>query len=130
MLHKCNHLLLTLEKHIYEHLGLKAQYAWQDPQMQQQPPEVQAQMLANASAIVGYSNSRTRHSNRVITCCQASGSCREQKCKWTIARPTTLTIDSMRNQENTNIARERIQSTEDIAGMRAQIALQRNARIK
>ena len=36
-----------------------------------------------------------------------------------------LQVDSQAKQENANIARERIASTEDIANMRAQIALQR-----
>ena len=36
-----------------------------------------------------------------------------------------IQIDSQAKQENADIARERIASTEDIANMRAQIALQR-----
>ena len=124
-------VLLTLEKHIYEHLGLKAQAMLaQDPQMQQQPPEVQAQMLAQMQAQLlaefQQQNPPQQQSDPLVDIKRQEVALREQEMQMdNQLDQQRLQIDNMRNQENANIARERIQSTEDIAGMRAQIALQR-----
>lgn len=124
-------ILLTLEKHIYEHLGLKAQaMMMQDPQMQQQPPEVQAQMLARIQAQLlsefQQQNPPQPQQDPLVQIKQQELALRQQDQEADQAiEQQRLQMDQMRQQENANIARERIESTEDIAQMRAAIALQR-----
>jgi len=128
-------ILLTLEKHIYQHLGMKAQFMHdqqmaQDPQAQQQPPEVHAQMVARLQAQLlaefQQQNPPQPQQDPLVQVKQQELALREQEMQMdNQIDQQRLQMDAMRNQENASIARERIESTEDIANMRAQIALQR-----
>ena len=124
-------VLLTLEKHIYDHLGLKAQVLMaQDPQAQQQPPEVQAQILsriqANLLSEFQQQNPPQPQQDPLVQIKEQELALRQQEQQADQAlEQQRLQMDQIRHQENATIARERIGSTEDIAQMRAAIALRR-----
>ena len=128
-------VLLTLEKHIFEHLGLKAnvlhdQMMAQDPNAQQQPQEEHDKMVAKLQAqlIQEYLQKVPPQPNQDPFVelkkeeLQLKGQDQMQDAQNDQAK---LALDQQRLNEQTNVQRERIQSQEDIANMRAQIALQR-----
>lgn len=130
-------VLLTLEKHIFEHIGFKAQIIHdqqmaQNPQAQQQPLEEHDKMIAQIQAklMTEYmqANPPQTEQDPLVEIkrqelqmrqmdAQADNEIDKQK----------LQLDQQRLNETSNLARERIQSTEDIAAMRAQIAKERQA---
>ena len=128
-------ILLTLEKHIYEHIGMKAQVQFQqqmqqDPNMQQLPPEAQASTIARIQAqlMAEYQQQQppAPPSDPLVEIKKQELALREREMQMDQQMDQQkLQIDSQAKQENADIARERIASTEDIANMRAQIALQR-----
>tara|TARA_Y100001938_G_scaffold136823_1_gene200247 strand:+ start:8207 stop:10579 length:2373 start_codon:yes stop_codon:yes gene_type:complete len=128
-------LLLTLEKHIYEHLGMKAQVVHdqqmaQDPQAQQQPPEAHAQMLAQIQAqlIMEFQQQNPPQTDQdpLVEIKKQEVALREKQINQDAqVDEQKLQQDAMKNKDTADIARERIQSTEDIANMRAQIARER-----
>ena len=128
-------ILLTLEKHIYEHIGMKAQVMFQqqmqqDPNMQQLPPEAQASTIARIQAqlMAEYQQQQppAPPSDPLVEIKKQELALREREMQMDQQMDQQkLQIDSQAKQENADIARERIASTEDIANMRAQIALQR-----
>ena len=128
-------ILLTLEKHIYEHIGMKAQVQFQqqmqqDPNMQQLPPEAQASTIARIQAqlMAEYQQQQppAPPSDPLVEIKKQELALREREMQIDQQMDQQkLQIDSQAKQENADIARERIASTEDIANMRAQIALQR-----
>ena len=128
-------VLLTLEKHIYEHIGMKAmvqfqQMMQQDPNMQQLPPQAQAAQVATIQAQLMAEFQQKQPpappSDPLVEIKKQELALREKEVNMDQQLDQQkLQIDSQAKQENANIARERIASTEDIANMRAQIALQR-----
>ena len=128
-------LLLTLEKHIYEHLGMKAQVVHdqqmaQDPQAQQQPPEAHAQMLAQIQAqlIMEFQQQNPPETDQdpLVEIKKQEVALREKQINQDAQTDEQkLQQDAMKNKDTADIARERIQSTEDIANMRAEIARER-----
>jgi len=128
-------VLMTLEKHIYEHIGMKAQVLHdqqmaQNPQAQQQPPEEHAKMIAQLQAqlIQQYQQQMPPQPQQdpLVQIKQQELALREQEMQMDQqSDQQKLQLDAQRAAQNADIARERIQSTEDIANMRAQIALQR-----
>jgi len=128
-------ILLTLEKHIYEHIGMKAQVMFQqqmqaDPNMQQQPPEAQAavvaQMQAQLMAEFQQQMPPQPQGDPLVEIKKQELALREQEMQMdNQTDQQKMQLDAQFRQENVDIARERIGSTEDIAQMRAQIARER-----
>ena len=128
-------ILLTLEKHIYEHIGMKAQVVYQqqmasNPQMQQQPPEAQAAAIAQIQAQLMAEFQQQQppqpQSDPLVEIKKQELALREREMQMDNQNDQQkLQLDAQARQENADIARERIASTEDIANMRAQIAIQR-----
>jgi chaperonin GroES len=125
-------VLLTLEKHIYEHLGLKAEVmAQQQPTQQEaQNPEQAAAKVAQIQAqlIQEYLKQVPPQPNQDPLVeikkqeLELKGQDQMMDAQHDQAR---LALDQQRLNEQSTIQRERIQSTEDIANVRAQIALQK-----
>ena len=123
-------VLLTLEKHIYEHLGMKAQtMAQQDPQVAQQPDmlaqkvaELQAQLIAEFQK----TQPPAEEDDPLVRIKEQELQLRQQEM---VADQQTdqqkLALDKQRAQQTFALGQQRIDSTEDIAQMRARIALQR-----
>jgi hypothetical protein len=124
---------ILLEKHIYEHLGLKAKVAVQQQmQGQQAPPEQQeamvAQMQAQLFAQFQQSQPPAQDQDPLVQIKQQELQLREQEM---IADQQIdqrkLALDQQRQQQQFQLGQDRINSTEDIAQMRARIAQQKNA---
>jgi hypothetical protein len=131
-------VLQVLQTHIFEHISFKAQMmAQQEMQGMQQgqavPPEMMQNRVAEIEAqlITEY----LEQENRVLGASQKDPLV-ELKAKELELRQQDmmqeakqdqleLEFDRQRAAEQSAVQRERIQSTEDIAAMRAQIALQR-----
>ena len=124
-------VLMTLEKHIYEHLGLKAaNLMQQDPAMQQLAPEEQQMVLARLQAqlIQEYQQQQppAPPSDPLVQIKQQELALKQQdQTADQQLGQQKLQMDAQRQQQNYDVQQQRIQSTEDIAKMRAQIALQR-----
>ena len=124
-------LLMTLEKHIYEHLGMKAMVmAQQQMQGQQVDPAQQEQMVAQLQAqlVAEYQKSQppAQEQDPLVRIKEQELQLRQQEM---IADQQNdqqkLALDQQRAQQNFQLGRDRIESTEDIAQMRARIALQK-----
>ena len=128
-------VLLTLDKHIYDHLGLKAivlhdQTTAQQQNAQQQSPEENAKMIAQIQARLIQEHLQQvppqPNQDPLVEIkkqeLELKGQDQMQDAQIDQAK---LTLDQQRLNEQTQVQRERIQSQEDIANMRAQIALQR-----
>jgi len=124
-------VLMTLEKHIYEHLGLKAaNLMQQDPAMQQLAPEEQQMVLARLQAqlIQEYQQQQppAPPSDPLVQIKQQELALKQQdQAADQQLSQQKLQMDAQKQQQNYGVQQQRIQSTEDIAKMRAQIALQR-----
>ena len=128
-------LLLTLEKHIYEHLGMKAQVMHdqqmaQNPQAQQQPPEEHAKMIAQMQAqlIAEYQKTQppAQEQDPLVRIKEQELQLRQQEMVADQQNDQQkLALDQQRAQQNFQLGRDRIDSTEDIAQMRARIAIQK-----
>ena len=124
-------VLMTLEKHIYEHLGLKAaNIMQQDPAMQQLAPEEQQMVLARLQAqlIQEYQQQQppAPPSDPLVQIKQQELALKQQdQAADQQLGQQKLQMDAQRQQQSYDVQQQRIQSTEDIAKMRAQIALQR-----
>jgi len=126
---------MVLEKHIYEHLGLKAmvlheQQMQQDPNSQQMPPEEHEKMIAQIQAqlIAEFQQQQppTPQEDPLVQVKQQELALREQEMQMDQQLDQQrLAQNAQRDMQNAQIARERINSQEDIAQMRARIALQR-----
>ncbi len=138
-------VLMTLEKHIYEHLALKAKVMVEqemaqppmdeamDPAMAQQAQpdpaamenkiaEVQAQLMAEYLQ----GNPPKESDDPLVDIKQQELDLKAQEQQQDAMQDQAkLQLDKQKMQESNAIQRERIQTTEDIAQMRAQIALQR-----
>jgi len=133
-------LLMTLEKHIYEHLGLKAQVLHdqqmaQDPQAGQQPPEEHDKMIAQIQAqlIAEYQKTQppAEEDDPLVRIKEQELQLRQQEM---VADQQSdqqkLAFDQQRAQQTFQLGQDRIDSTEDIAQMRARIALQKQSRTR
>ena len=128
-------LLMTLEKHIYEHLGMKAQVMHdqqmaQDPQAGQQPPEEHDKMIAQIQAqlIAEYQKTQppAQEEDPLVRIKEQELQLRQQEMVADQQNDQQkLALDQQRAQQNFQLGRDRIDSTEDIAQMRARIALQK-----
>ena len=128
-------LLMTLEKHIYEHLGMKAQVMHdqqmaQDPQAGQQPPEEHDKMIAQIQAqlIAEYQKTQppAEEEDPLVRIKEQELQLRQQEMVADQQNDQQkLALDQQRAQQNFQLGRDRIDSTEDIAQMRARIALQK-----
>ena len=133
-------LLMTLEKHIYEHLGLKAQVQHdqqmaQDPQAQQQPPEEHAKMIAQIQAqlITEYQQAQppAEEDDPLVRIKEQELQLRQQEMTADQqSDQQKLALDQQRAQQTFQLGQDRIDSTEDIAQMRARIALQKQSRTR
>ena len=130
-------VLLTLEKHIFEHIGLKAQtihdqQMQQNQQAQQQPPEQHANMVAQIQAQLMseymQANPPQQEQDPLVEIKRQELQMRQMDLEAdNQLDQQKLQLDQQRLNETSNVARERIQSTEGIANMRAQIARERQA---
>tara|TARA_R110000822_G_scaffold65575_4_gene160494 strand:+ start:4953 stop:7331 length:2379 start_codon:yes stop_codon:yes gene_type:complete len=130
-------VLMTLEKHIYEHLGMKAQVMHdeqmaQNPESQQQPPEEHNKMIAQmqAQVIAEYQqqNPVPEETDPLVEIKRQEVALKGQQVQAdTQYDQQKLTLDAQKQQENAEIARERNDTTEDIAIMRANIAMQKQS---
>ena len=126
-------LLMTLEKHIYEHLGMKAMVMAQQqmPQAGQQvDPAQQEQMVAQIQAqLIGeYQQSQppAQEEDPLVRIKEQELQLRQQEMVADQQNDQQkLALDQQRAQQNFQLGRDRIDSTEDIAQMRARIALQK-----
>ena len=128
-------LLMTLEKHIYEHLGMKAQVMHdqqmtQNPQAGQQPPEEHDKMIAQIQAqlIAEYQKTQppAQEEDPLVRIKEQELQLRQQEMVADQQNDQQkLALDQQRAQQNFQLGRDRIDSTEDIAQMRARIALQK-----
>ena len=128
-------LLMTLEKHIYEHLGMKAQVMHdqqmaQDPQAQQQQPQEHAKMIAQMQAqlIAEYQKTQppAQEDDPLVRIKEQELQLRQQEMVADQQNDQQkLALDQQRAQQNFQLGRDRIDSTEDIAQMRARIAIQK-----
>ncbi len=126
-------VLMILEKHIYEHLGLKAMVMAQQ-QMQQAgqrvDPAQQEQMIAQLQAqlVAQFQQQQPPQPQQdpLVEVKKQELALREQQIQMdNQVDQQRLAMDAQRNAEQTNVARERIDSQEDIAQMRARIAMMR-----
>ena len=120
-------LLMTLEKHIYEHLGMKAMVmAQQQMQGQQVDPAQVAQLQAQLIAEYQKSQPPAQEQDPLVRIKEKELQLRQQEM---IADQQNdqqkLALDQQRAQQNFQLGQDRIDSTEDIAQMRARIALQK-----
>ena len=126
-------VMILLEKHIYEHLGLKAKVTVQQQmQGQQVPPEQQEAMVAKMQAQLFTQFQQAQppapDQDPLVQIKQQELQLREQEM---VADQQTdqrkLQLDQQRQQQQFQLGQDRINSTEDIAQMRARIAQQKNA---
>lgn len=132
-------VLMTLEKHIYEHLGLQArvihdQQMAQNPQAQQLPPEqhedmvaqIQGQLIAQFQQQNPASQQGDEDPLVAIKKQELDLRAQDQAADQQIDQEK-LRLDQQRQAQNIALGRERIQSSEDIAAMRMQQSAQRQA---
>jgi len=131
--------LQLLQTHIFEHIGMKAkmvhdQQMMQDPNAQQQPPEMHEAMVAQIETqlITEYLQQEQQvlgggQQDPLVDLKQQELQLRQQE-QMQQAQQDQMELEFNRQKANEQaaIARERIESTEDIAAMRAQIAMQRS----
>jgi hypothetical protein len=132
-------VLMTLEKHIYEHLGLQArvihdQQMAQNPQAQQLPPEqhedmvaqIQGQLIAQFQQQNPASQQGDEDPLVAIKKQELDLRAQDQAADQQIDQEK-LRLDEQRQAQNIALGRERIQSSEEIAAMRMQQSAQRQA---
>ena len=126
-------VMILLEKHIYEHLGLKAKVTVQQQmQGQQVPPEQQEAMVAKMQAQLFTQFQQAQppapEQDPLVQIKQQELQLREQEMvSDQQSDQRKLQLDQQRQQQQFQLGQDRINSTEDIAQMRARIAQQKNA---
>jgi len=127
-------VMILLEKHIYEHLGLKAkETVQQQMQGQQAPPEQQEAMVAKMQAQLFSQFQQSQppaqqDQDPLVQIKQQELQLREQEMvSDQQSDQKKLQLDQQRQQQQFQLGQDRINSTEDIAQMRARIAQQKNA---
>ena len=129
-------VMILLEKHIYEHLGLKAKVTVQQQmQGQQVPPEQQEAMVAKMQAQLFTQFQQAQppapEQDPLVQIKQQELQLREQEMvSDQQSDQRKLQLDQQRQQQQFQLGQDRINSTEDIAQMRARIAQQKNANTK
>ncbi len=121
-------VLLVLEKHIYDHLGMKAmvihqQQMQQQPQQAQMPPEEHAKMIAQIQAqlISEYQKQLppAPPDDPLVELKKQELALKQQEIvSDQQIDQQKLQLDQLRQQQSNAVAQERIDSTEDIARMR------------
>ena len=133
-------MMQVLQTHIFEHIGMKAQMmVQQEMQMQEGQGQIEPSLLASRVAEVEaeLQNAYLQQENEVLGALgkdplvdlKAQELALRQKEQQQDAQQDQAEnmLDQMKIDQQAQLARERISSTEDIANMRAQIALQRTA---
>ena len=133
-------MMQILQSHIFQHIGMKAQMmVQQEMQMQQGQAQIDPALLASRVAEVEaeLQNAYLQQENEVLGALGKDPlvdlktqelTLRQQEQQQDAQQDQAENmLDRMRIEQQAQLARERIASTEDIANMRAQIALQRTA---
>ena len=133
-------MMQILQSHIFQHIGMKAQMmVQQEMQMQQGQAQIDPALLASRVAEVEaeLQNAYLQQENEVLGALGKDPlvdlktqelALRQQEQQQDAQQDQAENmLDRMRIEQQAQLARERIASTEDIANMRAQIALQRTA---
>jgi hypothetical protein len=133
-------MMQILQTHIFQHIGMKAQMmVQQEMQMQQGQGQIDPALLASRVAEVEaeLQNAYLEQENEVLGALGKDPlvdlktqelALRQQEQQQDAQQDQAENmLDKMRIEQQAQLARERIASTEDIANMRAQIALQRTA---
>ena len=133
-------MMQILQTHIFQHIGMKAQMmVQQEMQMQQGQGQIDPALLASRVAEVEaeLQNAYLQQENEVLGALGKDPlvdlktqelALRQQEQQQDAQQDQAENmLDKMRIDQQAQLARERIASTEDIANMRAQIALQRTA---
>jgi hypothetical protein len=131
-------MMQILQSHIFQHIGMKAQMmVQQEMQMQQGQGQLEPALLASRVAEVEaeLQNAYLQQENEVLGAMGKDPlvdlkaqelALRQQEQQQDAQQDQAENmLDQMRIDQQAQLARERIASTEDIANMRAQIALQR-----
>ena len=129
-------VLLSLEKHIFEHIGLKAQVI---AQSQMQPQDMQnpdmmagkvAQIQAQVMAEYLQKNPPQQQTDPLVAIKQQEVDIRKQEAQQdAMADQAKLQLDAQKLQQQNAIQRERIDSAEDIAAMKVRLAQERQQNI-
>jgi hypothetical protein len=127
-------VIMTLEKHIYEHIGLKAQMiATQQmpPEQAKQQPEAMANLIAQTQAqlIQQYleANPPAPQQDPLVEIKKQEVALKEKdQAEDQQHQQAELQFDKQRLAEQSQVQRERIQSSEDMAMLRAQQSLQQS----
>ena len=129
-------VLLSLEKHIFEHIGLKAQVI---AQSQMQPQDMQnpdmmagkvAQIQAQLMAEYLQKNPPQQQTDPLVAIKQQEVDIRKQEAQQdAMADQAKLQLDAQKLQQQNAIQRERIDSAEDIAAMKVRLAQERQQNI-
>ena len=129
-------VLLSLEKHIFEHIGLKAQVI---AQTQMQPQDMQnpdmmaakvAQIQAQLMAEYLQKNPPQQQTDPLVAIKQQEVDIRKQEAQQdAMADQAKLQLDAQKLQQQNAIQRERIDSAEDIAAMKVRLAQERQQNI-
>ena len=133
-------MMQILQSHIFQHIGMKAQMmVQQEMQMQQGQAQIDPALMASRVAEVEaeLQNAYLQQENEVLGALGKDPlvdlktqelALRQQEQQQDAQQDQAENmLDRMRIEQQAQLARERIASTEDIANMRAQIALQRTA---
>jgi len=133
-------MMQVLQTHIFEHIGMKAQMmVQQEMQMQEGQGQIEPSLLASRVAEVEaeLQNAYLQQENEVLGALgkdplvdlkKQELALRQQEQQQDAQQDQAENmLDQMKIDQQAQLARERISSTEDIANMRAQIALQRTA---
>jgi len=133
-------MMQVLQTHIFEHIGMKAQMmVQQEMQMQEGQAQIDPALLASRVAEVEaeLQNAYLQQENKVlgelgkdplVDLKTQELALRQQEQEQDAQQDQAENmLDQMRIDQQAQLARERIASTEEIANMRAQIALQRTA---
>ena len=133
-------MMQVLQTHIFQHIGMKAQMmVQQEMQVQQGQAQIDPALLASRVAEVEaeLQNAYLQQENEVLGALGKDPlvdlktqelALRQQEQQQDAQQDQAENmLDQMRIEQQAQLARERIASTEDIANMRAQIALQRTA---
>tara|TARA_R100000655_G_scaffold107166_2_gene157272 strand:+ start:5408 stop:7756 length:2349 start_codon:yes stop_codon:yes gene_type:complete len=125
-------VLLVLEKHIYEHIGLKAQVmVMQNPQNAQLPPEQMQNLIAQTQAQLiaefQQQNPPQPQTDPLVAIKQQEVNLKAQELQQENQYDQQkLQLDTQKAQNNEQLQRDRLQSTEQIANARLNAQIQKD----
>mgnify|MGYP003148057269 FL=1 len=125
-------VLLVLEKHIYEHIGLKAQVmVMQNPQNAQLPPEQMQNLIAQTQAQLiaefQQQNPPQPQTDPLVAIKQQEVNLKAQELQQENQYDQQkLQLDTQKAQSNEQLQRDRLQSTEQIANARLNAQTQKD----